>query len=274
MEFGRARFEADLRWLLECPTLLESAESFPLAEPPASSCEWSAVERFLETRAAHRVGYYVESLVQSWLESEKDIAELQHGIQVRREKETLGELDFLFRRRDKLHHLEVAMKFYLYYPDGAENGSRFIGPNARDSFEKKRDRLLQKQLPFGRESFPDIQESSHWVKGLIFYHPEDSREIELPDLLNEKHARGNWIRRAELDEYLSGWPPGRRGRILKKPYWLFAHGEDLPVTRILSAAEEHFDRWDGPVFLAGVEEGREVERLFVMPDFWPDALVG
>ncbi|MEM6278468.1 MAG: DUF1853 family protein [Verrucomicrobiota bacterium] len=271
MEFDPARAKADLQWLLACPPLLQSEDSFPFFGDVPDDFQWGAVERFLETKAAHRVGYYVESLVQSWLESQDGISELQHGIQVRREKETLGELDFLFRRNDQLHHVEVALKFYLHFPEGAENGSRFVGPNSRDSFERKRDRLLGKQLPFGRESFPEIEQSHHLVKGVIFYHPNDSGSCELPDLLNREHARGTWIHHRELDEFLEGWPSDRTGRILKKPYWLSAGGLDLTGEEIRAAAKDHFERWDGPVFLAEREQGKEIARLFVMPDRWPSS---
>ncbi|MEM1441452.1 MAG: DUF1853 family protein [Verrucomicrobiota bacterium] len=272
MIFDEGRAEADLRWLLECPALLQSEETFALPNPLDSTFSWEPLERFLETKAAHRVGYYVEALLQCWLESREEISELQHGLQIRKEKETLGELDFLFRKEGRLHHLEVALKFYLHYPEGAPNGSRFIGPNARDSFERKRDRLLGKQLPFGRESFPAIEESSHFVKGMIFYHPDDAGEVELPSQLNREHARGCWIRERELDEYLASWPSHRSARILKKPYWLAAGKNGLSPDEVRRAADEHFRKWDGPVFLVEIEDEVEVERVFVMPERWPEEL--
>lgn len=270
MAFSDAQAAADLQWLLDCPSLIESEMTFDFSAPLTNEVKWEPVRRFHETKAAHRVGYYVESLIESWLVSQDTVSDLQHGIQIRREKETLGELDFLFRQGGKLHHLEVALKLYLCFPEGAENGSHFVGPNATDSFERKRDRLLDKQLPFGKAHFPEIEESSHAVKGMIFYHPTDERAVPLPASLNPLHARGLWIRESELEGFLSGFRSGQSGRILKKPFWLAAHGDDLGVEGIEEAAANHFQKWDGPVFLALFEESREVSRVFVMPDCWPE----
>lgn len=269
MEFSEAQALADLRWLLDCPPLLQSPQSFVFEEDASAITDWSAVKRFLETPAAYRVGYYVESLFQVWLESQPSVSELRHGIQVRREKETLGELDFLFRREGRMHHLEVALKFYLCDPVGGTRGSHFPGPNATDNFERKRDRLLGRQLPFGRAHFPEIEVSRHAVKGMIFYHENDDRTVALPAALSPDHARGLWLRARELGEYLARLPAGWSGRILRKPFWLSATGADMSAAEIAAAASEHFARWEGPVFLALCENGREVSRVFVMPDSWP-----
>lgn len=269
MEFSESWAAADLQWLLQCPSLIQSEENFEFKSIESRNFDWGPVRRFLGTKAAHRVGYYVESLVQTLLESDPTVFDLQHGIQIRREKETLGELDFLFQKEGRLHHLEIALKLYLCYPERAQNGSQFVGPNATDSFERKRDHLLGKQLPFGREFFPEIEESCQTVKGMIFYHPSDEGMVAAPELLNPSHARGIWIRESELESFLSGLPSGQSGRILRKPFWLGAHGGDLGFEDIEQAASGHFQEWDGPVFLALFENGQEVERVFVMPDFWP-----
>lgn len=269
MEFCERQAIADLQWLARCPPLIQTEQTYDFADVASANLDWGSVRRFLETKAAHRVGYYVESLVQVLLESDPGILDLQHGIQIRREKETLGELDFLFQRAGKLHHLEIALKFYLCYPEGAGNGSHFIGPNATDSFERKRDRLLGKQLPFGREHFPEIEESHHLVKGMIFYHPSDEGSVALPEQLNPDHARGLWIRESELSEFLCNLPTSQKGRILKKPFWLSGGGEDLSVEGIEVAAREYFAQWPGPVFLGLYEDNDEMNRLFIMPDCWP-----
>ncbi|MEM7602037.1 MAG: DUF1853 family protein, partial [Verrucomicrobiota bacterium] len=203
------------------------------------------------------------------LESQSAISQLQHGIQVRSGKETLGELDFLFYQESRLFHLEVALKFYLCYPEGAENGSQFVGPNASDSFERKRDRLLGKQLPFGREFYPEIERSLHAVKGMIFYHRYDENRAGLPDRLNPDHARGEWLRKRELERFFSEWSVETGARILRKPFWLSPSGPLLTLDEVARSAEEHFKQWGGPIFLALSSEGKRPVRVFVMPDFWP-----
>jgi len=269
MEFSESRAAADLEWLRRCPDLLCSDAASVLDREIAHPPNWSAVKRFLDTKAARRVGYYVESLFQAWLESNPEVSGLEHGIQIRRGKETLGELDFLFRREGELQHLEVALKFYLCYPERAENGSAFVGPNASDSFERKRDRLLGKQLPFGKTFYPEIEKSFHAVKGMIFYHWSRPESPDLPDLLNPAHARGVWLRQREVEAFLTSWSSEARARVLKKPFWLAAGGPERSADELREAVQAHFARWNGPVFFGLFEGGEERERVFIVPDFWP-----
>jgi hypothetical protein len=266
--------EQDLRWLVHCPALIDSPLVLDLPDPFSSDIEidWSPVLRFHETKAAHRVGYYVESLIQVWLESTPGISDLRHGIQIIREKETLGELDFLFRREGKLHHLEVALKFYLYTPDHSVGGCRFIGPNAADTFEKKRDRLLEKQIPFGREFFPGIDESHILVKGMIFYDPRNALPESLPRRLNPHHARGQWTYEAEFEERFGNCG----GAVLPKPFWLAVPDELQEAAREAGHLQRELARLrermpSRPRFLHRLidAEAGTAEKLFLVPGEWP-----
>ena len=242
--------ERDLRWLVDCPDLLVTPASISLPDPfrTDQSIDWSPVVRFHETKASYRVGYYVESLVQVWLGATPGIEEIQQGIQVRKEKITLGELDFLFRRDGELQHLEVALKYYLYFPERTAKGSHLIGPNAADNFERKRDRLLTKQLPFGSQYDPDVQKSLHLVKGMIFY-PEGVSEIEeIPENLNPLHARGTWQFYSEVKKASS--------EMMAKPFWLDV-GETRPV------------EFEQPISHPCLFAGNAGERNFVVSDSWP-----
>ncbi len=263
-----AQAARDLRWLIACPDLLESPLALELPDPFSSKAklDFSPVERFFETKASHRVGYYVESLVQVWLESTPGISEVQRGIQIREGKETLGELDFLFEREGELHHLEVALKFYLYSPDREVHGSHFIGPNAADTFERKRDRLLDKQVPLGKVSHPEISWSHVMVKGMIFYRPDETRPEILPVGLNPNHSRGIWVKDGVDIEVLRDL----RGTVLQKPFWLAGPemeggiGEDQCAAESTPISHPQFYRLHeshGNGAMAG-------QRLFVVPEGW------
>lgn len=69
------------------------------------------------------------------------------NIQIIDEGRTLGELDFLVfdRFREKVLHVELIYKLYIFDPANPEMG--WIGPNRRDSFFKKSDRLRKHQFP-------------------------------------------------------------------------------------------------------------------------------
>lgn len=243
--------ERDLRWLVNCPSLLESPASLDLPDPFLNEgrLDWSPVLRFHESKASYRVGYYVESLIQVWLSATPGIERIQHGIQVRKEKVTLGELDFLFRKNGELYHLEVALKYYLYSPERTVKGSHFIGPNARDTFERKRDRLIRKQLPFGLSYDPDIHTSRHLVKGMIFYPEGVSGAGEIPENLNPDHARGTW--------QFAGESAGEPIRFLEKPFWLDGRHRAVKETGLPPGH---------PCLLYREETGHH----FLVPDTWPE----
>ncbi|MGJ8684277.1 MAG: DUF1853 family protein [Nonlabens sp.] len=82
------------------------------------------------------------------------------NIQINVNKITKGELDYLIKevKTGKVLHVELVYKFYCYDPSVTEKSaylnevqnqelSRYVGPNKRDNFVFKFDRLLNHQLP-------------------------------------------------------------------------------------------------------------------------------
>ena len=280
----------DLQWLVSCPYLVDDSPGGVLMRfpPPVSLPDeqeaWEPIKRHFESRAANRVGYYAEALMQMWLSGIAGVSGIEHGIVIKDGKVTLGELDFLFRHEGRLHHLEVALKFFLYrsVTDGETSvtSSQFPGPNAADNFEKKRDKLLQQQLPLGRKQFPEISESHSFVKGMIFFRPGEPRPALLPERMNPHHLSGTWIRSNELDWLLDGVPQNSRGLVMKKPFWLSglrgpcgSVPPGLTLGNLHAAVTEQFRQRESPVLLSLAKEGdsgwQEEERVFVVSEDWP-----
>ncbi len=280
----------DLQWLVGCPDLVEASPERiltfrpPPISPPDDQAAYEPLKRHFESRAENRVGYYVEALVQMWLSGIPGFSGIEHGIVIKEGKITLGELDFLFRHEGHLHHLEVALKFFLYRPvTGRESRaalSQFPGPNATDNFEKKRDKLLQRQLPLGRKQFPEIRESHSFVKGMIFFRPGEPRPATLPERMNPRHLSGTWIRSNELDWLVERARRDIRGIVMKKPFWLSglqSPGDSTPPGltsgNLYTAVTEQFSQRDSPVLLSLAKEGdlgwQEEERVFVVSEDWP-----
>lgn len=95
-----------------------------------------------------RLGKLVEKFVINQLSAYKNIEVLLENIQIQDEKITLGELDCILLENDIPIHLEVIYKFYLYDNSvGNSEIEHWIGPNRRDSFDMKYDKLVRKQLP-------------------------------------------------------------------------------------------------------------------------------
>ncbi|WP_262509654.1 DUF1853 family protein [Mesonia algae] len=73
------------------------------------------------------------------------------NLQVIHEKKTLGEFDFFLRDRElkEVLHVELVYKFYLFDPSISKDDELkcWIGPNRKDSFLRKINRLKEHQFP-------------------------------------------------------------------------------------------------------------------------------
>ncbi len=98
-----------------------------------------------------RLGHIIEKIVSHFISVSSNFEIVQENLQIVKEKRTLGEIDFIiFDKVQKQHtHVEVAYKFYLLDPTISPLQSHcWIGPNRRDSFIEKTNKLKEKQFPF------------------------------------------------------------------------------------------------------------------------------
>lgn len=264
--------------------------------------------QFLQPRFSHRVGRYFESLVHYWLERIQQVEMLVSGHQVREGKQTIGELDFIFKdHTGDVHHWETAVKFYLHLPENNVTGSHLIGPNAADTFEKKTAKLFNKQLPLSQRDFPQVTHRRAFVKGRIFYHPSDPSNVtgdshlsgirsvseSFPALLSPEHLRSTWIRESEMS-WLSD-QPSRRFCILRKPNWLaplfdIRESELQTAEELVATIHAEWQHNYHPVLVSVLATKPselvgntlasnnelfadgcvEVSRVFIVSDRWPD----
>lgn len=283
----------DLHWAITSPSLLVddpplsgelrmAIESF---DP--SSIDQTALAAFLSAAPSRRVGRYFERLILYWLSHVCGFRIVAHGYQVIDNGRTIGELDFLFRdTAGQLHHWETAVKFYLQAPIRQSHGDRLLGPNPADSFEKKRTRLYQHQLPLSRRVFDEPVCRHAFVKGRIFYpsHPNPERHFDSrPSGLSSAHLRGIWIRAAQLD-WFQCQPASNRYKLLVKPHWLAPERVPASSADCLTAAamrrllDEHFEQHSQArlcsVLRPQGEHYEENERLFIVNNDWPDRSAG
>ncbi|MDT0607517.1 DUF1853 family protein [Croceitalea rosinachiae] len=152
-------------------------------------------------RLGHKMEYVFEQLLQyskTWEVLAKNIL-VDHG------KTRLGELDFLLKNREtqRIHHVELAYKFYIINPEITEPIYRLMGPNKRDMFYTKIDKLRNKQFPllFSNELTEklhslelnplEIQQQACFKAQLFSPYGVDSMTIRP---LNKKCIQGRWIR--------------------------------------------------------------------------------
>ncbi len=300
----------DLAWVIASPPLPASAH--PFFEEQAVSDDWCAEQflRFLPTlssldrdplalhtwlasRSSQRLGRYFESLVGYWLAHAPGLTHVTPSLQVKRDKLTLGEFDFLYRDEQTASpiHLEVAVKFYLKLAT-AEGWSAYVGPGVQDRLDIKLKHMFQQQLALGKLAearaalSPAFQgralASLGMLKGYIFYPWTDTEalgSVSSPGL-SVRHLQGWWLSMANVDEVV------RRDdfalwKILPKREWLSPcvatdSSTLMHACDIIDGLHLHFQQSKFPQLVAGLHREekaglwREYTRGFLVPNDWPD----
>ncbi|WP_416337873.1 DUF1853 family protein [Halovibrio sp. HP20-59] len=255
-----------------------------------------------------RMGHYHERLWHTLLDHAPNTRLLASNVRIARQRNTLGELDMLYRTRCNPApvHLEVAIKFYLGLPDGPgtpTSQSRWIGPGGLDSLAIKSAHLRRHQLPLSTTALA-MKTLTHWLAPRdigttdvnladqltqrlampgVLYYPWHA-VLPAPEGATPDHRRGRWC-------YVSDWPAlascfSERPRVawLAKPHWLAPPPRDAfrPLAEQLPAVIDRVKTWQSAqqIMLYFADEQNDAkggtqsykkgyERLFLVPDQWP-----
>ncbi len=122
------------------------------------------------------------------------------NIQVIKDKNTLGEIDFILydKANKKYIHTELVYKYYLYDTSFENEIDRYIGPNRNDTLVKKLNKLKEKQFPLlfndQTKQYIDIDFSN------IYQNNSFKANIYLPykkdvniNIVNKKCVKGFYI---------------------------------------------------------------------------------
>ncbi|MEO9595597.1 DUF1853 family protein [Rhodopirellula bahusiensis] len=273
------QFAEDLLWVVNSPSLIVPGATHSPISP--AQIDRPRLTSFMNEGLSKKVGPYFERLILYWLIHIRSVEIVAHGEQVRVDGRTLGEMDFLFvDELGRLTHWEVAVKFYLYLPDEPLRGSRFVGPNSSDSFERKTTRLYEHQLALSKKVRDDVVVREALMKGCLFYPPGIHSVREFPRWMSANHERGFWVRRRDLEKLAH---PSEENRILRKPYWLSAypangeHASAMDWNDFVSEVDRQMAQYQRPVFAARCENSLgaaettapSFSRFFIVPDDWP-----
>jgi uncharacterized protein len=290
---------------LELKTRLASHRSMLLA----MDRDASRLLDFLASVETHgRLGRYFEALLKFYLLELVQAETLQTNLQIRDGRQTIGELDVVFRQTQgrPARHWEASVKFYLCTAE-TESEARelkyFMGTLVWDRLDRKLEKLLKKQLrlpmtPQARETLKALGmehvESRALLKGFLYYPSHlDWRHFPHPAEVSPRHARGWWTteERAEIPQT----SPSSLYMVLPPERWLAPFYGDVETTELLTRsalierARQAFARPERPRFpemmVAEVEvvgddsaEGapnlgkrrvREVSRGNVLTAEWP-----
>ena len=272
----------DLQWVANSPSLIrnELGNLQSLQTLSKSEIDVEDLNHFIYQRQTHRVGGYFENLVHYWQVKQIGCELLAHRWKIHQESRTLGELDFIFRNTDRVtEHWEVAVKFYLHLPTRNNIGSHWIGPDSRDTFEKKINRIFDHQLEMSRYWPDTVDQRIPFVKGRIYYHPLEKMPTVLPQELNPDHLKGLWLYHHQIE-----WLDKKTWsfQLLEKPYWLsdieYCKASVMPnlwsFKEVREKIKRHFLESNHPLHFAIILESesgwREVDRLFIVQNQWPD----
>lgn len=303
----------DIAWLIATPDIVELPPPIPCAGRP--TMEELGLERALlpwlrqlgrpplsalNGSRAMRMGHYHERLWHTLLDHAPNTRLLARNVRISRKRNTLGELDMLYRTRANPApvHLEVAIKFYLGLPEGpgaATSQSRWIGPGGLDSLALKCGHLRRHQLPLST-TVPALETLTHWLtprdigvssKELgeqltqrlampgVLYYPWHA-VMPAPEGATADHRRGTWCYLRDWPEMAARFPTMPRMVWLEKPHWLAPPLDSAfrPAKEVLPAIIEQVHAWRAPqqVMLRYSEREdneQRYERLFLVPDNWP-----
>jgi len=158
-----------------------------------------------------RLGHQIEYVFRQLLDHSEAYDILVYNLPIRQSKLTLGEIDFILMDiiRHKLIHIELTYKFYIIDPKISNPIHSLIGPNRRDSFFDKMEKIKHVQFPLlhtdegARTLAADNLDSSAiehqcCFKGQLF-QPYGSRAVDL-GALNTDCLAGYWVGIEDFDK--------------------------------------------------------------------------
>lgn len=95
-----------------------------------------------------RLGHRMEDVCKQLIEFHPDYEILIHNLPIKDGKRTIGEIDFILRESNsqRLVHVELTYKFYIINPEISEPIHRLMGPNKRDMFFTKMEKIKNEQF--------------------------------------------------------------------------------------------------------------------------------
>ena len=159
-----------------------------------------------------RLGHQMEYVFNQLVEHSQAYDILLHNLPITEGKRTIGEIDFILKNRStgKLIHVEMTYKFYIIDPEISEPIHRLIGPNRRDSFLAKMQKIKTVQFPLihtedGSKALDEFNidhleiEHQCCFKAQLF-HPYGLLMPINIGTLNQDCLKGYWLRFDDFNE--------------------------------------------------------------------------
>ncbi|MCC5816636.1 MAG: DUF1853 family protein [Leptospira sp.] len=243
---------------------------------------------FLKSRFSHRLGRYYETIWEFIFMHHPRVTSLKRGLALRDKKSTLGEFDFLWfdTNREEVNHLEVAIKYYLYFPDK----ELFVGPNFQDRLDYKLEKLqrqihlseLEQAKEFLQDHLrinPKAIRKNLLIQGKLFYpHGFDPSGI---NYLNPNHQFSFYYYFKEWKDRKSGQDlsgsTNNRNQYMIQPRleWLSDptsndwKNRGKNIQENIHELQTRHDKGELGILVSELDENGTLNRFFVLPDSIP-----
>jgi len=158
------------------------------------------------------LGKRIELFFKSAINSSEEFQLIANNIQIQNKERTLGELDFIIKDlvSTQFLHIELMYKFYIYDPEIPEEIARWIGPNRKDSFLEKLEKVKNNQFSLlytteAREYLRSLGLETEEIKQKICFKatlfiPKHLQNHKFKDINNECIA-GFWFHFKDFEKY-------------------------------------------------------------------------
>ena len=200
----------------------------------------------------------------------------------------IGEMDFILKNKTtgEIIHLETAVKYFAK-KKGESDFKYFICPNGTRNFGDKLDKTFSKQLKITEreETKSFLKQSGYWplksyhfIKGILFYHPDEINSFN-HEKLNSEHKKSWWIYQNEIESLnkLSKY------KVVHKLKWLSDEIEEnekelISKKELIDLLESHFEIISQGQLIVEFEKNdfiwKEKSRGFVLDNEWPILVTG
>ena len=185
-----------------------------------------------------RLGHQMEFVFKQLVDLCPEYEVLVHNLPIRNGKQTIGEIDFILRdvETHQLIHVELTYKFYIIDPEISEPIHQLMGPNRRDMFFIKMEKIKNEQFSLlhskqGRmalaEKGIDHNQITHQAcyKAQLF-EPFGSKPLNLRPL-NPNCIVGYWLR---MDDFQTEAFKNQQFYIPYKSQWVLQPHSDVEWT--------------------------------------------
>lgn len=221
-----------------------------------------------------RLGHQLEHVCKQLLDHSSQYEILVYNLPIREGKHTIGEIDFILKdvATEQLIHVELTYKFYIIDTAISEPLHQLIGPNKRDAFFMKMEKIKNKQFTLlhteaGTKALADLNiEATKLVHQTCFkaqlFKPYNTDTLQL-DHLNETCIVGYWLR---FQDFNTDTFATHQFCIPRKSEWVLtpdANSEWISHTETLVRIEQQLLKQNSPLVWIKKSD-TEFEKFFVV----------